>query len=147
MNLLIALDDEVSAATIIKFVGILFSLEKTKVRLIHAMNPIMKNEHPIISYPPFLEPATDSYKLLAETMLQKAAKDLHSKLGKNCVINADVVVGLPERVIEDEASQWPADLVVLGRHNRSDVNKELLGSVSADIIARSPCDVMVVNLN
>ena len=47
-----------------------------------------------------------------------------------------------EQLIE-KATELGADLVVVGRRNRSPL-RSLLGSVSARVVRRAPCDVLVV---
>jgi nucleotide-binding universal stress UspA family protein len=47
-------------------------------------------------------------------------------------------------VILDEAAKWPADLIVVGSHGRSGLDRFLLGSVSERVVRHAPCSVEVV---
>ncbi|HEX7860009.1 MAG TPA: universal stress protein [Verrucomicrobiae bacterium] len=43
-----------------------------------------------------------------------------------------------------EARNWPADLVVIGSHGRTPLERFFLGSVSAKVTAEAPCSVRIV---
>ena len=51
--------------------------------------------------------------------------------------------GEPAELLVEAATQLGADLVVVGRRNRSPL-RALLGSVSSRVVRRAPCDVLVV---
>jgi nucleotide-binding universal stress UspA family protein len=51
--------------------------------------------------------------------------------------------GEPAEQIVEAAQTLGADLVVVGRRNRSPL-RALLGSVSSRVVRRAPCDVLVV---
>ncbi len=53
-------------------------------------------------------------------------------------------VGKPAEEIVKTAREWPADLIVIGSHGRSRVQRALLGSVAEDVIRNAPCPVQVV---
>lgn len=146
MNVIVALDDVASSKSIIQFVCSLELYENSNFRLIHVMNPSMVNEHPFIAYAPFLEPAQDTYMVQARQMLIDAAEELHKRVGAHNVINADVLVGLPIPTLLEQVREWPADLIVVGSHSRSEVGRVILGSISREIISKSPCSVMVVKI-
>ena len=52
-------------------------------------------------------------------------------------VRADVKVGTPGWVLIDEASEWNADLVVVGSHGHSSLKRLFLGSVSKRIVTDS----------
>lgn len=47
-------------------------------------------------------------------------------------------------VIEEEATEWQADLIVVGAHGRSRVERIFLGSVSEGIVNALPASILVV---
>lgn len=49
--------------------------------------------------------------------------------------------------IADEATAWPADLVVAGTHGRTGVQRLLLGSVAEGIARVSPVPVLLIPLH
>ena len=52
--------------------------------------------------------------------------------------------GDPRTVIVDEAKEWGADLIVLGSHGRTGLDRLLLGSVAQSVVSHAPCSVEVV---
>jgi nucleotide-binding universal stress UspA family protein len=55
-----------------------------------------------------------------------------------------VRVGHPVDVILQAATDWPADLIVIGSHGRSGLGRVLLGSVAESVVRQAPCPVLVV---
>lgn len=52
--------------------------------------------------------------------------------------------GTPGEAIVAAADAEQADLIVLGTHGRTGINRSLLGSVSDHVIRHAPCPVVVV---
>ena len=61
-------------------------------------------------------------------------------------ISAEVVImrGNPDFHISFVARQWPADLILIRAHNRSDFRNWLLGSVAKSVVETAPCSVEIV---
>jgi nucleotide-binding universal stress UspA family protein len=55
-----------------------------------------------------------------------------------------VRTGYPAEEILAELEKWQADLVVLGTHGRSGLERMLIGSVAADVLRRAPCSVLIL---
>ncbi|MDD2699742.1 MAG: universal stress protein [Sideroxydans sp.] len=47
-------------------------------------------------------------------------------------------------VIEDEAQRWQADLIVIGTHGRTGLNRLLLGSVAEGVVRVSTMPVLLI---
>jgi nucleotide-binding universal stress UspA family protein len=52
--------------------------------------------------------------------------------------------GNPETAIIEHARNWGADLIVVGSHDRSLLERLLMGNVSDRVVKHSPCSVLVV---
>jgi len=55
-----------------------------------------------------------------------------------------IMRGNPEFLISFAARKWPADLIIIRAHNRTDFRSRLLGSVAKAVIESAPCSVEVV---
>lgn len=61
-------------------------------------------------------------------------------------IPAEFVImrGNPDFLISFAARKWPADLILIRAHNRSDFRNWMLGSVAKSVVDSAPCSVEVV---
>lgn len=59
-------------------------------------------------------------------------------------VTEEIVMGTPDRVIVDKATEWDADLIALGSHGRGFWGRMMLGSVSDAVLHHAPCSVLVV---
>ena len=57
---------------------------------------------------------------------------------------ARVLQGDPRQCLVEEAKKEHADLVVVGSHGRSGLDRILLGSVASHVVAHAPCSVLVI---
>ena len=55
--------------------------------------------------------------------------------------------GKPGRSICEQAKNWEAELIVMGRRGHSGLSELILGSVSNYVIHHAPCSVMIVQLS
>ncbi|MBX9692674.1 MAG: universal stress protein [Cyanobacteria bacterium] len=59
-------------------------------------------------------------------------------------VTLDVVPGDPCERITGIARGWKAELIVMGSHGKSAVNRLIVGSVSQAVAAAAPCSVLIV---
>lgn len=59
-------------------------------------------------------------------------------------ITSDTLVGNAAGSLIETAKEWEADLLIVGSHGLSGVERWVLGSVSEGVIQRTPCSVLVV---
>jgi nucleotide-binding universal stress UspA family protein len=52
--------------------------------------------------------------------------------------------GDPATAIVEEAEDWSADLIVVGSHGRTGIQRLLLGSVAQAVVSRARCSVEIV---
>ena len=92
-------------------------------------------------YTPDVRKVFESQRQWATETLAARATELAAK-----GVRARVVVksGLPWREIIETAREENADLLVIGTHGRSGVNRMLLGSVAERVVRRAPCPVVTV---
>jgi nucleotide-binding universal stress UspA family protein len=76
----------------------------------------------------------------------RAALDEAHELLLARLVTADYVerLGDPAEELVEVAAELGADLVVVGRRGGPEALRDEPGSVSADVVRRAPCDVLVV---
>ncbi|HUG47424.1 MAG TPA: universal stress protein [Candidatus Limnocylindria bacterium] len=79
----------------------------------------------------------------AEELLDEASRQLEvTGLG----VEPLVLRGRPATLILEQATDWPAQLVVLGSRGHGRLGTALLGSVSAEVVDHAPCPVLIARV-
>jgi len=92
--------------------------------------------------------ATAGMELLGEKEMQaaeknaKAVKEAAQKAG--VAVQAFIMTGKPADAIIETAKDKAADLIVVGSHGRTGIDRLLMGSVAERVIVMSSCAVLVV---
>ncbi|MHB8987583.1 MAG: universal stress protein [Desulfobulbia bacterium] len=88
--------------------------------------------------------AANSENDLAEASqrVQRVAKSIREK-NKKIVIETVAEIASPCDLIVRKAREKKVDMIVMGSHGRTGIQRMLMGSVSAELIASSPCSVLV----
>ena len=79
----------------------------------------------------------------ASTIAEAAAgvlREHHAGLDVTC----STLKGSPQFVILDQADEWDADLIVLGSHGYSRLERLIIGSVSQAVASHAKCSVLIV---
>lgn len=82
------------------------------------------------------EPSLRDHTRLAEEMMERLSQ---AGLGAR----ADIREGDPADEILSVARAWQADLIVMGTHGRTGLQRLVLGSVAQHVVAHAPCSVLV----
>lgn len=118
-------------------------VDRIKVRLIYVVEEV---------YPQDLEAyeVIDSCALkeaLHNTGVRTLTKGLKKLQGSG--ISAETALlnapsGTIDDVINEDALNWKADLIIIGTHGRSGLSRLLLGSVAEDVLRKAPVPVLLV---
>jgi nucleotide-binding universal stress UspA family protein len=143
MKILLAIDDSKFSEAAIRAVTAEYRPGKTVVRLLHVVEPL---ELPY--YPELAAPYPTEFRDIERRRLEsgrKLAEHAAAKL-RAAGFKADAIVreGHARPVIVDTAAKWRANLVVMGSHGRTGINRFLLGSVSEYVVRHAPCSVQIV---
>ena len=87
----------------------------------------------------------------ADELVQKAREDAARVVaGFRARLQADaralgfVPLGSPGSEIVKAATEWQADVIVIGSHGRRGITRALMGSVAEAVVRHAPCPVLVV---
>ena len=137
MRVLIATDFSSHAEDALALVAGLEMPADSTVRIVHVVEPF---------------PAINAFAPVSVmTLAAEGEREVMTELDRTAALFRDrallvqtaLVIGRPADVIVDEAQRFHADLVVVGSRGRRRVAATLLGSVSAEVVDRAPCPVLV----
>jgi nucleotide-binding universal stress UspA family protein len=114
----------------------------TQVKVLHVVEPpslLMGRE--MGGYDPEFEAVWKALREQAKDLVGKAAEKLRASKFN---VSTELVEGDPKSQIIDIANEWHADMIVLGSHGRSGLNRFLMGSVSQDVVRHAHCSVEIV---
>ena len=144
MKVLIAIDDaECSEAAIQSVIEKRCCEANMEIRLITVVEPINAEYSDAGLYFESLLKAQELYKQERLILLSTKA----AALRRGCPgikIEKALIEGPVAHTIIEEAKNWSADLIIIGSHGRSGIERFLLGSVTEQIITQAPCSIEVV---
>jgi nucleotide-binding universal stress UspA family protein len=156
-KILIAIGDSARSEEILK-AGLTLAREyNAQILLLHVLNPLTPHGFETIISPlvggilPIIDDTSIQHYLeewkeyinLSLVRLQSYAQQANEQGIKNEIIQN---FGDSGPMICDAAKKWSADLIVMGRNQKSVLNELFLGSTSNYILHKASCSVMIVNL-
>jgi nucleotide-binding universal stress UspA family protein len=139
MKILLCVDDSKFSEAALQAVLTQFRPQSTQVCVLHVLQPVSIAPPPQMAaqYAPELEQEGKK----ARELVDCAAKTLHAAgfQADTAVEKGDIRV----RII-DTASEWNADLIVVGSHGHSGIPRLLLGSRAEFVARNAPCSVQIV---
>lgn len=142
MKVLIGVDDSAHAETTLEFVRRMPWPEGT------AMIVVSSVQMPFAAYTEAYAPVAvdvgawlDALTKLHQDVATRGARKL-ADAGLRA--QERVLQGDPREALLEEAKKERADLIVVGSHGRTGIDKLLMGSVATHVVTHSPCSVLVV---
>lgn len=145
MKVLIAIDDSKYSQAAIRRVIEQVRTDGTEVCVLHVVEPVTNyiSAAMIPHYVPHVAAIEEDRKKEAQELVRSAAQELR----KSGFRTSEVVEqGEPKAIIIDHAARWQADLIVVGSHGWTGLNRFLMGSVSDAVIRHAGCSVEVVRI-
>ena len=117
--------------------------QDTEVHILHVID-VLSNQLPemMASYPG-VEHDRDAQRKPAEALVGKTAQLVRNKCFR---VTTAVELGSPKSKIIDTAAEWHADLIVLGSHGRTGLDRFLLGSLPDSVLRHAHCSVELVRI-
>ncbi len=84
--------------------------------------------------------SSDLYK--AHRLIDTATAKIQSS-NEDLIVSGEIDIGNPVKTLMKVADSWPADLVIVGSHDRSALNRFFMGSVSRSVLHKANCSVLV----
>lgn len=145
-KVLIALDYNPNSEKVVKKGYELAQLMDAEIGLLHVLSDVryygMQYE-PFMGYEGYAFPVDyniqEEFVNVAKDYLEKAAKHLN---GKN--IETHLIEGDTAKKILEFADQWDADVIVMGTHSHSTLEKLFLGTVASTVLERTEVPVYMV---
>jgi len=146
MRILLAIDGSACSAVAADAVALQFRPQSAHVRVIHAID--WEHVVPISLQFERGSDVADAYQQLrestaesAEALVARAARRLSDA---GFATSTLIREGEPRRIILDGAAAWGANLIVVGSHGKTGLDRVLLGSVSEHIARHARCSVEIV---
>lgn len=142
MKVLIAIDGSPFSQATLESVASRPWPANTEFKVLHVVEPpslLMGRE--MGAYDPEFEAVWKALREQAKEIVAKGAAKLRAgKLN----VSEQLIEGDPKSQILDVAREWKADMIVMGSHGRTGLNRFLMGSVSQGVVNHAHCSVEVV---
>jgi nucleotide-binding universal stress UspA family protein len=142
MKLLIAIDGSEFSQTALSSVIARPWNAGTEVKVLHVVEPpslLIGRE--MGAYDPEFEMVWKALREQAKDLVEKAATKLSAA---GFQVATELVEGDPKSQILDASKEWHADMIVLGSHGWSGLNRFLMGSVSEGVVRHAHCSVEII---
>jgi len=145
MKILLAVDDSKFSEAATRAVAALIRSQDAQVLLLHLVEPRFYSVPPQMSpgYSPETAEIRKEQRKAAEEAVGRNAEALRNAGFR---VETRVGDGEPRSGILDIAAEWHADLIVLGSHGRTGLQRLLLGSVAETVARHARCSVMIVRV-
>lgn len=146
MKVLIALQNESFENQLLSFVTSHSWNDNAEFLLLHAVEPSDVLDAIASLYGQNEQKEVMEYRVKsAQEVLSKCQSRLQNKMRDTQTVQTKVLIADPKRAIVSAATDWNADVIIIGSHGRSGLEKMILGSVSLSVLQNSPCDVVLVH--
>lgn len=145
MKILLALDTSAIAHETFATVQRMFTPADTTVVVLSVVG---SNELDVVPSPVLLASVAQNLAVLevdhVRTHQETVAKTVQALRAAGFTAHDEVRYGDPRHAIIDAAQLHRADLIVVGAHERTALQRLMGGSVASHVATHSPCDVLIV---
>jgi nucleotide-binding universal stress UspA family protein len=138
MHVLVAVDGSPGSEVAVDLAASLEWPAGTVMRFVSAVIEVQDYGYDLVGMLPV---DTDDQPFFDE--LEQALEHAKSRMGDQVTTGCAIVHGRPADAILADAEAFEPDLIVVGSRGYGPIRSMLLGSVSAELVDRSPCPVLV----
>jgi nucleotide-binding universal stress UspA family protein len=145
MKILLAVDDSAYSKEALRSMVGQFKGQDVEVRVLSVVEPVSVyiSADAFPHFTPQVEEIEEDRKQQANALVAAVTKQLQQERFKATAV---VDIGDAKTKILENASNWGADLIVLGSHGWKGINRFLLGSVSEAVARHASCSVEIVRM-
>lgn len=143
-RILIATDDSECAKKALLHGRNLAKIIGSSVALIHVIEPTTPASYgadPLMGQQPIIIPETTE---IQEENSRRMLEEISREFEEVKEVFTFTRIGSPKQEILAVASEWAADLIIMGTHGRTGFDHFISGSVSESVVRRATCPVLVV---
>ncbi|HEY9732578.1 MAG TPA: universal stress protein [Drouetiella sp.] len=147
MKILVAVDDKTYAQAVIDCISSLTWEKKPEFKVLSCVPPLRYRI-------PTTTGVADTRFVEVQEERRRAAKSLVlgvssqiAQLIPQITVEDVVLDGDPKIKILELATEWNADLIVMGSHGRNNLERLFLGSTSLAVLSHAPCSVLVAKIS
>ncbi|HET9832226.1 MAG TPA: universal stress protein [Vicinamibacterales bacterium] len=146
MRLLLAIDDSAYSRAAVDAVIAQYRRDGTEVLVLNVIEWPAELSASLVFTPgeesagPVMDLREDARRQ-SEELLGRAAEQLRAA---GFSVSCEMREGDARHVILERAAEWRPDLIVVGSHGRTGLDRFLLGSVFENVVRHAPCSVAVV---
>lgn len=143
MRILLAIDDSEFSEAATRAVIAQARPQETEVHVLHVIDVPSPQPADTMVFYPGIEHERDAQRKPAEALVARTAERLRDE---GFQVTTAVELGNPKSKILDAASEWHADLIVLGSYGRTGLERFLMGSVAEAVARHASCSVEIVRI-
>ncbi len=145
MKIMLAIDGSKYSAAAAQALGSQIKSQNAEVLVFQVVEPLVYSVPPQMSpgYAPEMAERRKERMQEAEASAKRAAEGLRAA---GFQVSTRVAEGEIRSGILDVAAEWHADLIVVGSHGRTGLQRMLLGSVAEAVARHARCSVLIVRI-
>jgi nucleotide-binding universal stress UspA family protein len=141
MKVVLGIEDKAHGEAIVQFISKHKWASDAQFRLVHVIDTNSEMVGEVAS--PQSSTRLDARKHAVQDLLRTIERRLLTAL-PGVHTEQKIEYGSPKDGLLQQVETWKADLLIVGTHGRTGINRFLMGSVSMDVLSTAPCSVLVV---
>lgn len=143
MNVLLAIDGSKYSEAATRAIAEEMRPERTAVSIVHVVEARLLIPYPVVGHREDLEELAQARMNEGRQLVARSEEQLRRA---GFQVQTAVEEGDARSVILDFVSGWGVNLIVMGSHGRTGLDRFLLGSVAESVARHARCSVLIVRI-